>query len=46
MPTFALAYNDKYDGDGSGIDFILYVVIVGGVVIINWIRSRFGSSKD
>ena len=46
MPTLAMAYNDKYDGGGSGIDFILYVVIVGGIVITNWIRSRFVSSKD
>jgi hypothetical protein len=48
MPTFALAYNDKYygDGGGSGKEFILYIVIVGGIMLINWIRSRFGSSKD
>ena len=46
MPTLALAYNDKYDGSASGIGFILYIVIVGGIMLINWISSRFGSSKD
>ena len=46
MPTLALAYNDKYDGGGSGKEFILYIAIVGGIMLINWIRSRFGSSKD
>jgi hypothetical protein len=46
MPTFALGYNDKYDGSASGIGFILYVAIVGGIMLINWIRARFGSGKD
>ena len=46
MPTLALAYNDKYDGGGSGIDFVLYVVIVGGIVIINWIKSLFNRGKE
>lgn len=46
MPTFAQAYNDKYDGSASGIGFILYIVIVGGIMLINWISSRFGGNKD
>lgn len=46
MPTLALGYNDKYDGSASGFGFILYVAIVGGIMLINWIRSRFGGSKD
>lgn len=46
MPTFALAYNDKYDGGGSGKEFILYIVIVGGIMLINWIRSRVDSGRN
>ena len=46
IPTLALGYNDKYDGGGSGKEFILYIAIVGGIMLINWIRSRFGNRKD
>ena len=45
MPTLALAYNDKYDGGGSGLDFILYVAFLGGIVVINLIRSIFNRGK-
>ena len=46
MPTCALAYNDKYDGSASGIGFILYVVIVGGIMLINWIKTYFSRDKE
>ena len=46
MPTPALGYNDKYDGSASGIGFVLYIVIVGGIMLINWISSRFGRGKN
>lgn len=45
MPTLALAYNDKYDGGGSGLDFILYVAFLGGIVVINLIKSIFNRGK-
>ena len=46
IPTLALGYNDKYDSGGSGKEFILYIAIVGGIMLINWIRARFGNGKD
>jgi hypothetical protein len=46
MPTFALGYNDKYDGSASGIGFILYIVIVGGIMLINWIKTYFSRDKE
>ena len=48
IPTFALAYNDKYYGDGSanGNDFVWYVAIVGGLMLINWIREQIKRNKE
>ena len=48
MPTFALAYNDKYYGgdSGSGNDFVWYVAIVGGLMLINWIREQIKRNKE
>jgi hypothetical protein len=48
MPTFALAYNDKYygGGSGSGNDFVWYVAIVGGLMLINWIREQIKRNKE
>ena len=50
MPTVALALNDKYDpywdNKGSGKDFVWYVIIVGGIMLINWIISLFKGKKE
>ena len=48
IPTFALAYNDKYygDGGGSGKEFVLYIVVVGGIALINWIREKIKRTKE
>lgn len=45
MPTITLALNDKYDPywdeRGNGNDFVWYVIIVGGIMLINWIINLF-----
>lgn len=50
MPTVALALNDKYDPywdkKGSGKDFVWYVIIVGGIMLINWIINLFKGKKE
>ena len=50
MPTVALALNDKYDPywdeKGSGKDFVWYVIIVGGIMLINWIINLFKRKKE
>lgn len=48
-PTVVLALNDKYDpywdNKGSGKDFVWYVIIVGGIMLINWIINLFKGKK-
>lgn len=50
MPTELLAYVDKYDpywdNKGSGKDFVWYVIIGGGILLINLIIKLFKGKKD
>lgn len=48
IPVPVWAYIDKYnpnDDGGSGAEFVWYIIVVGGIMLINWIINLFKGKK-